>query len=59
MNWDSIQQIIRILLYTGGGAVLGDAVVKSDLYQQAVGGIIAIGAFCWWYFWERKRKATP
>lgn len=55
MDWDKIQQVLRIILYTVGGWVFNDAVTQSDLYQAAVGGVLSIGAFIWWYVWERKR----
>lgn len=57
MNWDSIQQVLRIVLYSGGGYVFGDAVANGEMYQQAVGGVLALGAFLWWFIWERKRVA--
>lgn len=55
MNWDTIQQVLRIVLYAGGGLVFGDAVKDGELFQQAVGGIMSVGAFAWWFIWERKR----
>lgn len=55
MNWDTIQQVLRIVLYAGGGLVFGDAVKDGELFQQAVGGLMSVGAFVWWYVWERKR----
>lgn len=57
MTWDSIQQILRIILYSGGGMVFGDAVAQGELYKAAVGGVLAVGAFMWWLLWERKRPA--
>lgn len=57
MNWDSIQQVIRIVAYAVGGYVLGDAVAQSAQFQAAVGGLISIGAFGWWVLFERKRIA--
>jgi len=55
MNWDSIQQVIRIGLYAVGGYFLGDAVTEGAQFQAAVGGVIAVGSFVWWALWERKR----
>lgn len=57
MTWDQIQQIVRIVLYAVGGYVFGDAVVEGDTFQQAVGGVLSVGAFAWWYIWDRKREA--
>lgn len=59
MNWDTIQQVLRILLYTLGGWAFGDAVAQGAEFQAAVGGVLAVGAFLWWALWERKRPASP
>jgi len=26
------------------------------MFQAAVGGVMAVGAFLWWLLWERKRE---
>lgn len=57
MNWDSIQQVIRIGAYAVGGYVFGDAVAQGAQFQAAVGGLMSIGAFAWWVIFERKRLA--
>lgn len=53
MTWQSIQQFVRIALYTAGGFFLGEGVMDGDLAQDAIGGVVAIGAFVWWLVWER------
>lgn len=52
----SMEQLIRIGLYSIGGYVLGDAIANSAEYQAAVGGIINVGTFVWWMY--RNRKAA-
>lgn len=59
MNWDSIQQVLRIVLYAVGGYFLGDAVTEGEAFQAAVGGVLAVGAFVWWLAWQRQRPDTP
>lgn len=59
MNWDTIQQVLRILLYTGGGWLFGQSVADGAMYQAAVGGILSLGAFVWWYFWNRNTDMAP
>ena len=56
MNWESIQQVLRIVLYAVGGYFLGEGVVEGEMFQQAMGGVMAVGAFVWWFFWERSRE---
>jgi hypothetical protein len=53
MNWDTIQQLIRIIAYTFGGMVFGTGVTEGEQFQILVGGILAVGSFIWWYFWNR------
>lgn len=57
MKWDTVQQVLRIALYSGGGYLFGDAVAQSEMYQAAAGGLLSVGAFLWWWFWERNRAS--
>lgn len=58
MNLDTAQQLIRILAYAAGGYLLGEGVTETDTFQAAVGGVISVSAFVWWYFWDRKRPKS-
>lgn len=58
MNWDSLQQVLRILLYAIGGYFLGDAVTEGEAFRAAVGGVLAVGSFLWWLVWERNRPGA-
>lgn len=55
MNLDTIQQLIRILAYAVGGYFLGDGVVEGEQFQSAIGGVLHISTFIWWFFWQRNR----
>lgn len=55
MNWDTIQQLIRILAYAGGSYFFGDSVANGEMFTAAVSGAVSVGAFVWWWVWERKR----
>lgn len=48
MTWGTIQQLARILLYSTGGYLFGEAVVEHEMFQAAVEGALTIGAFLWW-----------
>jgi hypothetical protein len=56
MKWDTVQQLVRILLYTGGGYFFGEATVEGELFQAAAAGVLSIGAFLWWWMWEHQRN---
>lgn len=55
MTWESIQQVLRIVLYAVGGYFLGEGVTQGEMFTQAVGGVLAVGSFIWWAVWERNR----
>lgn len=57
MNWDTIQQILRIVLYAGGGALFGKAMADSAQFQALIGSLVGVAAFIWWWFWDRNRTA--
>ena len=56
MNWDTIQQVIRILAYAVGSYFLGTAVADGELFQAALGGLANVGAFIWWLIAENSKK---
>jgi len=58
MNWETIQQLIRIVMFTVGSFFLGDAVANGEQFQGLIGGVVAAASFAWWFFWERTRP-TP
>lgn len=55
MTWDTVQQLLRIVLYTLGAFLFGDATASGELYQGLIGGVISAGAFLWWWFWNLKQ----
>jgi hypothetical protein len=54
MTWDTIQQVIRIVIYAAASAWLGQSVADGQTVQAAIGGIIDVGAFVWWYFHQQQ-----
>ena len=53
MKWDTLQQLIRIVGYSAGAALLGDGVADSQQFQAALGGLISIASFGWWFVKEK------
>lgn len=58
MNWDTIQQVIRILAYAIGSYFLGTAVADGEMFQAALAGLANVGAFIWWLIAEKNKKAA-
>jgi hypothetical protein len=58
MTWDSIQQVLRILLNAAGGVLIGKGYLTEEMSTTLVGALLSIGSVSWWFFWERNRTAT-
>ncbi len=58
MNVGTIQQLVRIVLYSAGGIFFGQGVADGELFQQVLGASGVIVAFVWWLAFERNRIAS-
>lgn len=56
--WDSIQQIIRIVLYAAAGALVSRGVLEESLVEGLVGGAVGIANGIWTIIWNRNSLAT-
>lgn len=61
MDWNSIQQLVRILAQLGAGALVSNGVITEDLATGGIGAVVSLASIVWWIFWEKDRKAkeTP
>lgn len=50
------EQLVRYALTWAGTATLGASVANGEMYQAAVGGVVAVGSFVWWIIRERQTK---
>ena len=57
MTWDSIQQVLRIILNAIGAALISKGYLTAETLTTLVGGILSIGSVAWWFFWDRNRAA--
>lgn len=57
MNWDSVQQLVRIGLQFGAGVLVSRGVITHDMAAQGVGALMSLGGIAWWALWQRKRVA--
>lgn len=58
MTWESIQQVLRIILNAIGAYLVGKGVVTEEMSVTLMGGVLSIGSVLWWMFWEKNRPAT-
>lgn len=53
--WDSVQQLVRIVLQLVAGYLVGAGIMTDEIMQAFVGGGVSLAAVAWWVFWERHR----
>jgi hypothetical protein len=52
--WDSIQQIIRILLYAGAGALVTAGIIDQATGVALAGAALGVINGLWTWYWNRK-----
>ena len=57
MTWDSIQQVLRIVLNAAGGVLIGKGYLTEEMSTTLIGGLLSIGSVAWWVVFERNRLA--
>ena len=55
MNWDTIQQLVRILMQVGAGMLVSKGVITEEMGVTLTGAVVSLGGIAWWAFWQRKR----
>jgi hypothetical protein len=55
MNWDTIQQLLRILMQVGAGMLVSKGLITAEMGVTLVGAVVSLGGIAWWVLWDRKR----
>lgn len=55
MDWDTVQQVFRIVLNAIGAALVSKGYLNQEMLTALVGGILSIGSVAWWFFWNRNK----
>lgn len=58
MDWQTIQQVLRILLNAAGGVLIGKGYLTEETSTTLIGGLLSLGSVAWWFVWDRNRTAT-
>lgn len=53
--WNTVQQMLRIILNFIGGLLISRGVFTDELMTQLSGGIMSIASVVWWYIWNQKQ----
>lgn len=57
MNWDTAQQLFRILLQAAAGALVSKGILTEEMAATASGAVLSLAGVAWWVLWNRKREA--
>jgi hypothetical protein len=55
MNWDTIQQVVRIGAGWLGSALMAKGVLDASNAELLTGVILNGGQILWWIFWQKNR----
>jgi len=55
--WDTVQQLLRIGLQIGAGALVSKGVLTEEMAATASGAVLSLAGVVWWAVWNRKRDA--
>jgi len=58
MNWDTIQQLLRILMQVGAGMLVSKGLITAEMGVTLTGAVVSLGGIAWWIFWQRNRPAV-
>jgi hypothetical protein len=59
MTWDTVQQLVRIILQLVAGWLLSRGFITEEMSTTLVGSLLSIGGVVWWIAWDSKRPAEP
>jgi hypothetical protein len=54
MNWNDIQQIVRIVAFAVAGWLGNAGGLDPANTETLAGAFIALASVGWWWFWNRK-----
>lgn len=55
MNWDTVQQFVRIVMQVIAGMLVSRGYITSEMGVTLVGAVLSLGGIAWWAFWDRSR----
>lgn len=55
MNWDTVQQFIRILMQVVAGMLVSKGYISQEMSVTLIGAVVSLSGIAWWAFWDRLR----
>lgn len=60
MNWDTVQQFLRIIMQVVAGMLVSRGFLTEEMGVTLTGAVLSLGGIAWWVFWQRGRSpASP
>lgn len=56
--WDSVQQIIRILLYVATGWLVQRGILDESTATALAGALLGLATGLWTFWWNRRQVVT-
>lgn len=57
MNWDTVQQLVRIVLQFLAGILVTKGIIDEANAVTLVGALVSLASVIWWAVWNK--KAAP
>ena len=55
MQWDTVQQFVRMGLQAGAGALMSKGYLDASAAEALIGGVMSLTSVAWWLVWNKKR----
>jgi hypothetical protein len=59
MTWDTVQQLVRIILQLVAGWLLSRGWITEEMSTTLVGSLLSLAGIAWWAFWNTARPDEP
>jgi hypothetical protein len=59
VNWDTVQQLVRIIMQIGAGFLVQRGLITEEMGVTLVGSLVSLAGIGWWALWESGRPADP
>lgn len=56
MDWNTIQQIVRIAAQWIAAYLVTSGAIASSMESMVSGALISAAALAWWFIWARKQE---
>ena len=59
MTWDTVQQLVRIILQIFAGWLMSKGWITEDMMTTLVGSGVSLLGVVWWIAWNGTRPRDP